>query len=284
MSAAPRPLGRHSYHRATRAAGAVAIAALLVPRALAAQDGGPGAGAPDVSAAPEDVSASGTQPPPTQPVTFPATDAAARGTDVTGALIDSFKQLAWEHGIRVAFQQKTRGELGGPFWRDYARSIRMPQQWEDGDSWLVNYIGHPIHGASAGYSWIDHGPEASREIGASRGYWMGRARTLAWTTAYSLQFEFGPFSEASVGNVGRRPETTGWVDHVVTPVGAFGLIVAEDALDRYFVKWVERRTGNRFVRASLRLIFNPARTMSNTLRGRAPWHRPGRALAWDRGQ
>jgi hypothetical protein len=207
----------------------------------------------------------------------------AQRTDVSGALLDSFKQLAWEHGIRAAFQQKTRDELGGSFWRDYARSIRMPRQWEDGDSWLVNYIGHPIHGASAGYSWIDHGPEASREIGLSRGYWMGRARTLAWTAAYSLQFEFGPFSEASIGNVGLQPETTGWVDHVVTPVGAFGLIVAEDALDRYFVKWAERRTGNRFFRASLRLIFNPARTMSNTLRARAPWHRPGRPLAWHRG-
>ena len=57
-----------------------------------------------------------------------------------------------------------------------------------------------------------------------------------WAAAYSLQFEFGPLSEASVGNVGMHPETTGWVDRVVTPVGAFGLIVAEDALDRWFVR------------------------------------------------
>jgi hypothetical protein len=218
------------------------------------------------------------------PLVTRSTPAVDARTDVSGAIVDSFKQLAWEHGIRVAFQDKTRRELGGSFWRDYKRSIRVPHQWEDGDSWLVNYIGHPIHGASAGYSWIDHGPEASREIGLSRGYWMGRARTLAWTAGYSLQFEFGPLSEASIGNVGSSPETTGWVDHVVTPIGAFGLIVAEDALDRYFVKWVERRTANRFYRATLRLMFNPARTMSNTLRGRAPWHRPGRPLAWDRGQ
>ena len=39
-----------------------------------------------------------------------------------------------------------------------------------------------------------------------------------------------PLSEASIGNVGPNPATNGWVDHVVTPVGAFGLIVAEDAL------------------------------------------------------
>ncbi len=277
---------------------------LMAPCALAAQDGpfdgdGLTVGAPAspgvTASSIDDAGGAGSSaqsallvpqaslPAPLQPLTRPAPSEANR-TDVSGAILDSFKQLAWEHGIRVAFQDKTRSELGGSFWRDYKRSIRVPHQWEDGDSWLVNYIGHPIHGASAGYSWIDHGPEASREIGRSRGYWMGRARTLAWTTAYSLQFEFGPLSEASIGNVGQRPETTGWVDHVVTPVGAFGLIVAEDALDRYFVKWVERRTGNRFYRASLRLMFNPARTMSNTLRGRAPWHRPGRPLAWDRGQ
>jgi protein SCO1/2 len=202
------------------------------------------------------------------------------GTNVLAAFGDSLKLLALEHGIRVAFQEKTRRELGGPFWGDYRQSVRIPHQWEDSDAWWVNYIGHPIHGAAAGYAWIDHGPETSREIDLSGAYWAGRARALAWSAGYSLQFEFGPLSEASIGNVGLRRETTGWVDHAVTPAGAFGLIVAEDALDRYFVKWVERRTRNRFFRATLRLAFNPARTMSNTARGQAPWHRAGRPLGW----
>jgi hypothetical protein len=71
-----------------------------------------------------------------------------------------------------------------------------------------------------------------------------------------------------------------WVDHVVTPVGAFGLMVAEDALDRFLVKWAERHISNRVWRASLRLIFNPARALSNTASGRVPWHRDERALSW----
>jgi hypothetical protein len=203
-------------------------------------------------------------------------------TDVLAAFTDSMKLLVMEHGTRLAFQEKTRRELEGPFWRDYRQSVRIPHQWEDADPWWVNYIGHPIHGAAAGYAWIDHGPEASREIDLSTAYWAGRAKALAWSAGYSLQFEFGPLSEASIGNVGLRPETTGWVDHVVTPVGAFGLIVAEDALDRYFVKWVETRTRNRFFRATLRLAFNPARTLSNTASGRAPWHRAGRPIGWSR--
>jgi hypothetical protein len=144
----------------------------------------------------------------------------------------------------------------------------------------VNYIGHPIHGAAAGYIWLDHDPGAPTEISLSRHYWATRGQAAAWIGTYSLQFEFGPLSEASIGNVGMRPNTTGWVDHVVTPVGAYGLIVGEDLLDRFFVKWVEARTTNRVWRVSLRMIFNPARTLSNTANGRLPWFRKDRALGW----
>jgi len=200
--------------------------------------------------------------------------------DIRGALVDSLKIVLIEHAIRVGFQEKTRRELSGPFLSDYARSIRVPRQWEDTDNWWVNYIGHPIHGAAAGYVWLDHDPRAPADLGMSGAYWKSRALALAWAAGYSLQFELGPLSEASIGNVGLQAETAGWVDHVVTPVGAFGLIIAEDALDRYFVRWVEQRTRNRVFRAILRLAFNPGRTMSNTATGRVPWHRAGRPLGW----
>jgi hypothetical protein len=77
-----------------------------------------------------------------------------------------------------------------------------------------------------------------------------------------------------------RPETTGWVDHVVTPAGAFGWIVAEDALDRFLVRWVEGRVHNGILRASLRLVLNPGRALSNSTAGRPPWYREGRPLSW----
>ena len=202
------------------------------------------------------------------------------GADVLGAFADSLKLLLIEHGSRIAFQSKTRRELGGPFWGDYKRSVRIPRQWEDTDAWWVNYVGHPIHGAAAGYIWLDHEPRAPTDISLDREYWGSRGRALAWSAVYSLQFEIGPLSEASIGNVGMRPETTGWVDHVVTPTGAFGWIVAEDVLDRFFVRWVERRTRNRVSRIVLRLILNPGRALSNGASGRAPWHRDGRPLNW----
>jgi hypothetical protein len=199
---------------------------------------------------------------------------------VVGAFIDSLKLLAMEHGIRMAFQEKTRRELHGPFWSEYRQSVRIPRRWEDTDGWWVNYIGHPIHGAAAGYSWLAHEPGAPADIGLTAHYWASRGRAAAWAGVYSLQFELGPLSEASIGNVGMRSEESGWVDHVVTPVGAFGLIVAEDALDRFFVEWVERHTTNRVWRASLRMIFNPGRVLSNTASGRLPWYRETRPLSW----
>ena len=228
-----------------------------------------------------EVRAAWAQTPLLQPTTrtpaLPA-ESPSRRTDVLAAIGDSFKLLAIEHVIRISFQEKTRNELAGAFFSDYRRSVRVPTQWEDTDAWYVNYVGHPIHGAAAGYNWLDHGPDGAVPFGRSPRYWSAKGRATAWAAAYSLQFEIGPLSEASIGNVGMRPETTGWVDHVVTPVGALGLMVAEDALDRYFVEWVEARVRNRVLSASLRIIFNPARTLSNGASGRAPWHRDGRPL------
>jgi len=211
------------------------------------------------------------------PVT-PRFTADHEATDIIGALGDSLKLLLIEHGTRIAFQQKTRRELGGPFWSDYRRSVRWPSQWEDTDSWAVNYVGHPIHGAAAGLIWLDHGAQRAAPLSTNPTYWASRGRAAAFSAVYSLQFEIGPLSEASIGNVGMRPETSGWVDHVVTPMGAFALLVAEDALDRYVVKWVERRTENRFARASLRMLLNPARTLANLAQSRAPWNRAGRPI------
>ena len=196
-----------------------------------------------------------------------------------GAITDSLRLLLLEHTTRIAFQQKTRRELGGPFFGDYFRSVRTPKTWEDGDGWGVNYIGHPIHGAAAGFIWLDH-EDGSHDpkLGFSSEYWASRGRALAWAAAYSVQFEFGPLSEASIGNVGLRPNTTGWVDHVMTPAGALGFMVLEDVADRFLMVKIESWTGNRLVRVLARMALNPSRTMSNTAQGRAPWSRAVRPL------
>lgn len=206
--------------------------------------------------------------------------ATATKRDVVGAFADSLKLVMLEHATRVAFQEKTRAELAGPFWSDYLKSVKVPQHWDDTDSSLVNYVGHPIHGAAAGIIWLDHSDKDRASSLFSPGYLASRGRAAAFTAVYSLQFEIGPLSEASIGNVGMQPETTGWVDYVVTPVGAFGLMMGEDALDRYFVRWAETHVHNRAFRAMLRLAFGPSRLLANTAEGRLPWYRPERTLAW----
>ena len=154
--------------------------------------------------------------------------------DLALVIRDSLGLLTVEHGVRLAFQSKTRRELSGPFWADYRRSVNIPNSWEDGDGWFVNYI------------------------------------------------EIGPISEASIGNVGMRPNQIGWVDYVVTPVGGMGLNVAEDALDRFFIEWFERHVDNSAFRAFIRSAFNPARTMANVSAGHLPWYRHGRPLRGNR--
>jgi hypothetical protein len=200
------------------------------------------------------------------------------GRDFAGALLDSLKLVSLEHITRVSFQAKTRAELGGPFWTDYRRSIRWPDRWEDTDAWYVNYVGHPIHGAAAGIIWLDHSDKDRAASIFSSGYLTSRAKAAAFSGIYSVQFEVGPLSEASIGNVGLKPETAGWVDYVVTPVGAFGFMIAEDALDRYLVRWIESHVRNRVARASLRLLFGPSRMLANAAESRLPWYRPDRPL------
>jgi hypothetical protein len=202
-----------------------------------------------------------------------------RRADVMGAVGDSFRLLTMQHGLRIALQAKTRRELTGPFLKDYGASMRMPRTWNDGDGWLVNYVGHPSQGAASGWIWLNNERGAEQHVlGRSRSYWMSRARALAWSTAYSTQFEVGPYSEASIGNVGLDPKTVGWTDYVTTPLGGVALIIAEDAIDQHLVTRMERKTGNRALRALYRSLMTPNRAMANVASGRWPWHRPTRGL------
>jgi hypothetical protein len=55
-------------------------------------------------------------------------------------------------------------------------------------------------------------------------------------------------------------------------------MVAEDALDRFFLEWFERHVRSRPARAIMRTIFNPSRAMANVAASRLPWHRERRGL------
>ena len=195
------------------------------------------------------------------------------------ALLQSAFFLGVQHSVRP-IQAKTRREFRGPFLRDYLDSASSVRTWGDGDGVMTNYVGHPMIGAVAGYIQVFNDPRG-RYLGfqpQAGSYWQSRLKALAWSAVYSTQFELGPVSEASIGNVGRRPGTMGYVDLVVTPLGGFGLIVAEDYIDQRFIERWERRTSSVALRRFYRIVLNPNRALANVLRLKRPSHRDTRPV------
>ena len=186
--------------------------------------------------------------------------------------------LTIQHSFRLTTEPGTRAELRGPFVGDYLGSIKGVRGWDDGDPFLVNYIGHPFQGAVTGFIQVQNDPGYRRtQFGASRPYWESRLRATLFAAAYSTQFEIGPVSEASLGNLGKEGTGgAGTVDLVVTPVGGLGMMVVEDALDRFVVRRIERATSNRVVRIMVRGILNPNRSFANLMRFQVPWYRDTR--------
>ncbi|MGD0459180.1 MAG: hypothetical protein ABSC21_15710 [Terriglobia bacterium] len=189
------------------------------------------------------------------------------------ALRESLYFLSIEHGFRL-FQKKTRRELSGPFFGDYKASVKNLGGWGDGDSKFTNYVAHPMQGAAAGYIQIQNDPQGrGQEFGRSKRYWHSRLKAFAWAAAYSTQFELGPFSEATIGNVGKKKGTAGFTDLIVTPIAGLGMMVAEDALNRFVLRRLEARTTSPRKRAFYRVLLNPNRSFAGLLRGRLPWQR-----------
>jgi hypothetical protein len=134
------------------------------------------------------------------------------------ATVDSFRFLMLQTAARLAFQSKTRRALAGPFFKDYIDVLRTPPSgFMDGDSWITNFVGHPIQGATSYH--------LARVNGASR------MQAFYWGLAYSTQFELGLVGEGTVGNVPISP-----VDLVVTPSAGYLLGVTEEWLMSKFEK------------------------------------------------
>lgn len=192
------------------------------------------------------------------------------------ALRQSLLFLGVEHGFRMT-QLYTRKRLAGPFFQDWFDSVAGTSGWGDRDAFSANYIGHPMQGAISSYIHIQNDPGGIRqEFGRDPAYWKSRLRAMAWAAAYSVQFELGPLSEASIGNVGQKKGTAGAVDLVVTPTAGMGWTVTEDLLDKYVILGLERRNQNRVVRGFARSLLNPSRSFANLMRAKPPWHRDTR--------
>lgn len=189
------------------------------------------------------------------------------------AIKQSLVFLGVQHGYAMT-QPKTRHDLKGPFFKDYARSVKSLHGWEDGGRFFTNYVAHPLQGSFLGFIQVQNDPNGlNLSYNESDAYWRSRLKALAWSAAWSTQFEIGPISQASIGNVGLHGKQT-YVDLVVTPIGGFGLLVLEDIVDKHIIRIIERRNSGSFaIRIVTRTFLNPTRSVANLLRFKAPWYR-----------
>ena len=212
---------------------------------------------------------------------FPFTlfpDPESSGVRWSSLLEQSLLFVSIQHAFRVGTEDDTRAGLGGTFFPGWGRAVGNLHGWADGDPFFVNYVGHPLEGAVAGYVFVQNDPKYQRvEFGRNRDYWRSRLRAAGWAWAYSTQFEIGPISEASLGKIQAHFPQQGFVDHVITPSIGLSWMLAEDAIDRYLIRRIEADTENRTIRIFARGVLNPSRSMANVLRGKYPWHRDTRA-------
>lgn len=200
-----------------------------------------------------------------------------KGVDWPGLLRSSFFFLGTQHAFRIATEPQTRDGLTQPFLSGYGAALSSLRGWSDGDPFMVNYIGHPMQGAVSGYIWTNHDRDyRTAEFGDGAVYWKSRLRATAFSAIYSSQFEIGPFSEATIGQVQKYYPAHGFVDHVVTPVIGTMWMVGEDVVDRYVITPLEKRISNRAALIMLRTALNPTRTFGNAMSLRLPWSRDTR--------
>jgi hypothetical protein len=218
-----------------------------------------------------------------------------------GLLLQSFAFDLLQNATRIitADQNDRHILLNKPFWSDYWASLQQfnMRRWNDGDSFKVNYIGHPMQGAIAGYIEVQNDPRGrGQRISKTQAYWHSRFRAFLWNAAYSTQWEIGPLGETAVFNQGgftypircskhhgtsnycENPDTmytnnTGWVDFIITPVVGTLWQIGEDTIDRYISDPLVDRHPNAFGYKVMRSSLNPPRSLANMLRGRYPWYR-----------
>lgn len=197
------------------------------------------------------------------------------------ALIQSFYLLSIQHGVRL-FQKKTIREFEGKFFPDWGNSVKNLGGWRDGDSFSTNYIAHPAQGAITGRIFINNSDKSKKlEFSNTKEYWESRFKAMAWSAVWSTQFELGPYSEATIGNVGLYdkvgPNRLGWVDMVITPTAGTGFLIGEDIIDKYILKkWLERKLTSRTKIKFYRTFITPFQSFTNILSGKKPWSRYNR--------
>ena len=201
-----------------------------------------------------------------------------------GAISQTLLFTTVGHVFRVASEEKTRRELDGPFIKDWLKSAGalFDSGWSDGGRDFTNYVIHPLSGGVYGHIYRQNHPQdRDIRIALSKEYLGHMGKTTIFSFIASLAWEIGPYSEASIGNVGLRntPESQQmtWGDVVITPLlGVWGVMLIEDLFERFVIRKVEAKTANRWIKAAVRIPLTPTRSAANLMAIKRPDYRPDR--------
>jgi hypothetical protein len=198
------------------------------------------------------------------------------------AMLQALSFTLFQNGYRYATEAKTRAAVNRETWGRYWAAVTGLHTWSDGGKTWTVYVAHPAQGAVFVDIWTQHDPHGVLvPFGLNRPYWVSKAKAFWWNAAWELQWKFGPFSEASIGNVGLVPGKLGANTIVSTVTIGWGLAIGEDMVDRYAIAKWEKHTNNIYVRAALRTMLNPDRGFANLFRFHAPWYRDTRHMLTD---
>jgi hypothetical protein len=202
-------------------------------------------------------------------------------------LWESLESTALENSGNIALDDETRLDLTNhPYWGTYAKCVHQfrYRQWRDDDDFTVDYIAHGMQGATVASIFEQNDPHGRGLVYVNNGnYWRSRLKAMAWIAVYEVQWKIGPASEASIGNSGlntyftprvqgRSTNETGFQDFVDTPVVGFWWNVGEDAMDRFVMPHIWKRTHNK-VLLSVAFLLTPCKGAANILRYKPLYYR-----------
>jgi hypothetical protein len=210
--------------------------------------------------------------PPADPATSPAQE---QGSIAWRSLFrDSVVLLLVQQTYRLTLEDSgTRESLKGPFFRDWFDSVSTLCCWDDGDRVTTNYLFHPLLGSTTSFVFANnHRASQETPIGNNSRYWKAKGAQGIYSFIYSLNYEIGPLSEASIGNVGLTPGEMTYCDFVVTPALGLLISIGEDAARLHIIDRVKRN--HLYWGNTLALLLNPTRSVANVMGGKLPWRGP----------
>jgi hypothetical protein len=188
------------------------------------------------------------------------------------AILQTAGFTMFQHLVRLR-EAKTRNELEGAFFDDwFTAASHTGRSWSDGGKIFTNYIAHPMGGAVYANIYRQNDPRRRDLRVGEDGYGGMVLRALLFSAIASVQFELGPLSEASIGNVGLRdPRKMAWVDFVITPTLGTVWMIGEDVIDERVLTRMDSQ--NMVLRNTVRFFLNPSRSAANLSRAKWPWYR-----------